>query len=118
MLTSSDSCSMMLVMSRVSRKTLLAALLTSTVWPSPLALTTVFSGTRKESIMTAAIVARASQSRKSPGNSVTGETWSILRVVDGKNRKILRLRARDPRKTRVEKALGRFAQDDNIGEDR
>src|SRR5437762_4742189 len=51
MLTSSDSCSMMLVMFRVRRNTRFAALLTSTAGPSPLAFTTVFSETRKVSIM-------------------------------------------------------------------
>src|SRR6266849_11215707 len=58
MLTSRDSCSMMLVMSRVRRKTRLAALLTSRAGPSPLALTTVFSGTREVSIVAVADMAR------------------------------------------------------------
>src|SRR5208283_3201748 len=49
--TSSDSCSMMLVMASVSRKIRPAAWLTSSAGPSPLALTTVFSGTRKASII-------------------------------------------------------------------
>jgi hypothetical protein len=42
---------MMFVMFRVSRNTRFEALLTSTAGPSPLAFTTVFSGTRKVSIM-------------------------------------------------------------------
>src|SRR5580700_2815900 len=46
MLTSSDSCSMMLVMSRASRKMRLVAALTSMTAPSPLAATTVFAATR------------------------------------------------------------------------
>src|ERR1700730_3887984 len=51
MLTSSDSCSMIFVTSRVSRNTRPVALLTSTVGPSPLAVITVFSATRNVSIM-------------------------------------------------------------------
>src|SRR5439155_24821780 len=51
MLTSSDCCSMMFVMFRVRRNTRFAALLTSIAGPSPLAFTTVFSGTRKVLIM-------------------------------------------------------------------
>src|ERR1700686_1520583 len=51
MFTSNDSCSTMPVMFRLKRKTRFAAPLMSTTGPSPLALTTVFSGTRKVSIM-------------------------------------------------------------------
>src|SRR5260370_41407517 len=49
---------MILVISRLNRKTRLTALLTSTAGPSPLALTKVFSGTRNVSIMVLGIVAK------------------------------------------------------------
>src|SRR5258706_1897897 len=59
MLTSSDSCSMILVISSVNKNTRPAAPLASTAGPSPLAVTTVFSATRNVSIM-AGIVANHS----------------------------------------------------------
>src|SRR6202140_367451 len=49
---------MILVISRLNRKTRSTALLTSTAVPSPLALTKVFSGTRNVSIMVLGIVAK------------------------------------------------------------
>src|ERR1700731_2920165 len=49
---------MILVISRVNRKTRLTALLTSTAVPSPLALTKLFPGTRNVSIMVLRIVAK------------------------------------------------------------
>src|SRR5216684_7006001 len=51
MLISSASCSMILLISRVTNSTRLAAPLTSTLGPSPLAFTTVFSVTRNVSII-------------------------------------------------------------------
>src|SRR5246127_4290691 len=62
-LTSSDSCSMILVMERVPRNTRLAAPLRSTAWPSPLAVATVPGGTRTDSAMAVVI---AGDSNKKP----------------------------------------------------
>src|SRR5258707_6515082 len=54
---------MILVISRLNRKTRSTALLTSTAVPSPLALTKVFSGTRNVSIMVLGIVAKQNSQR-------------------------------------------------------
>src|SRR5580698_4156703 len=60
MLTSRDSCSMICVMARVKRNTRLPAADTSTTGPSPLAVTTVFGGTRTDSVVVIVVIAVAS----------------------------------------------------------
>src|ERR1700686_1158871 len=51
MLTSSDSCSMIFVISSVTRNTRVEAELTSTLGPSPFAIATVFAGTKTVSVV-------------------------------------------------------------------
>src|SRR5215475_2438641 len=68
MLTSSDSCSMILVIDSVARNTRLAAPPTSTACPSPFVVATVPAGTRTDSDM-AVVIAGNSNKFPAPGTA-------------------------------------------------
>src|SRR5437660_12682143 len=91
-LTSSDSCSMILVMERVPRNTRLAAALRSMAWPSPLAVATVPGGTRTDSAMAVVIAGDSNKFGAAPedhssltteGIEVHGGTNVLLCYSDG-----------------------------------